>query len=265
MKKYVRSVCMCLKRALVSRRFAAAVLMTALLIALDLFPVFQSGIHTADGKTTYSYDLVELIGFSGFTMFLGFSLITAVLPYSGAFCEDAQNRFLIPFVKRGSPGVYAAGTVAACGISSFLCVFLAQALCLGIYGLFLPVVGENFVPGNYTYSLIQEEHYVLYLLVQTSLYALRGAFFGLMSLLASTFVRNKFVIYSVPFILYYFLMKFGYSVFDLPMTLNVRGIYFSFVFGEAYELRSLAYTLLITVLVGVCAGAAVARGFRRCV
>ena len=254
---------MSLRRAFCSSRFPVAVFLTTLLLILDLLPVFLSGITIKDGGMYSAYDLLELYELRGMTMFLGFSFITVVLPYAGVFCEDVQNGFLIPFVKRSSAGAYAAGSVLACGVSSFLCAFLGEVLCLGFYALFCPLIGENFQTGNFPYSLVQGGHYVAFLTAKAVLFGLRGVFFGIVVVFISTMVRNRYVVYAAPFILYYFLMKFAYSIFNVPSTLNIGGIYFVFAFGSEYELKSLAYAALVTILVGVAAATALSRKTRR--
>lgn len=228
LKDYIYSVKMSICRSFHGARFSVAVFLTALLLILDLLPAFLSSLRFVDGVLYNVYDLLGLYEIRGMTMFLGFSFITVVLPYGGVFCDDAQDGFLIPYVNRSSAGAYAAGTAAACGISSFLCASLGEVLCLGFYALFLPLTGENFQPGNFAYSLVQSGHYLSFLATKTILFGLRGAFFGLVVLFVSTMVRNRYVIYAVPFILYYFLMKFAYSIFNVPSELNIGGIYFVF-------------------------------------
>ena len=262
MKKYFFSIKMCIIRAVLSKRFLCSFLLVFILNVMDLLPIFLSGVKNIDGEIYYSYSVIDLSMLSGNTMFLGFSFIACVIPYSGMFCDDYESRFIIPFVKRSSGEGYGAGTSAACGFSSFLCVFLAQIACFGFFMLFIPFKGIH--DSHMDYSLMAEGKYILFMLARVLVFSLRGAFFALVSLALSAYVKNKYVIFSVPFIMYYFLMKFGYGVLNVPGYLNVLGIYFNFVFGPEYELFSLFYAFIITVITGIIAGGILSHKVRRC-
>ena len=252
---------MCLKRAIKSRWFLLAVVLTAVLFIMDLMPVFIGGIVKIDGETYYSYNIVSLMRLSGLTMMMGFSLVSTALPYSGAFSDDYETGTLISFMSRSTGMGYVAGTVTACGISAFLCTFIAQCICIGFYKIFIPISDGISISES---GLLMEGHFILFLLCLIILGSLRAAFFAIVALGLSTVVKNKYVIYSVPLILYFFLMKLGYGVFNVPGHLNVLGIYFNFVLGDDREILSLLYTLAFTLITGVIAGAVLLRKVRRC-
>lgn len=254
---------MCSKRAIWNRWFLVSVVLTAVLIIMDLMPSFVSGITEFEGETYYSYSLVSLMQLSGLTMMLGFSLVSSSLPYSGAFCDDYETGTLISFMSRSTGMGYSVGTVAACGISSFLCTFIAQLICLGAYKIFIPISSGDDAAGIQT-GLLAEGRFILYILCLMILSSLRAAFFAIVALALSTIVKNKYVVYSVPLILYFFLMKLGYGVLNVPGQLNVLGVYFGFTFGNDHEILSLLYTAVFTVLSGVIAGAVLLRKVRRC-
>lgn len=238
-----------------------SVMLTAVLFIMDLMPVFIGGITEIEGETYFAYDLVSLMKLSGSTMMLGFSLISSSLPYSGAFGDDYETGTLISFMSRSTGMGYAVGTVMACGISSFLCTFIAQFICIGFYKIFIPIWDGTSMSES---GLLMEGKFIIFLFCLVIRSSLRAAFFAIVALALSTVVKNKYVVYSIPLILYFFLMKLGYGVFNVPGYFNVLGVYFYFVFGDDHEILSLMYTLVFTVMSGVTAGVVMLRKVRRC-
>lgn len=257
------SIIRCVARAVLSKRFLLSLCLVSALFIMDLLPSFVSGINVYQGEVYYSYDLISLYMLNGSTMFLGFTFIVTIIPYAGAFCDDYNSGFLIPFMGRTTGMGYAVGTASACGVSAFLCTFLGQVICLLFYNIFIPLNNHS----QYTYSdysLVEAGRYILFLLCFIVLYSLRAAFFALVSLLVSTFVKNKYIIFSIPLIMYFLLMKFGYGVLNLPGYLNVLGIYFGFTFGEDNEVISVLYAMSFTVFTGIIAGSVLLRKVGRC-
>lgn len=258
--KLVYSVKQHTKRAFCSKRFWIAVFITAILTILDYLPIFLMGINTVNNVTYYAYDILNTILFSGQSIFLGVTFITAVLPYAGSYCEDESNHMIIPMIKRSTPAGYAAGVVIACALSSYFCVFFSQLLASCFFGIFVPF--DNGMPDE-QYLLFREGKKHLFYFLNISLYSLRGTFFGIFSLAISTVVKNRYVIYASPFILYYFLMRFGYTVLDIPSYLSIRGVYFGFVFGNEKELLSVAYSFAFTICIMCLAGKWISFWLRR--
>lgn len=263
MKKCFYSIFMCSKRAIINRWFLVAVVLTAVLFIMDLMPVFLSGITEFEGETYYSYSLVSLIQLSGMTMMLGFSFVSSSLPYSGAFCDDYETGTLISFMSRSTGMGYAVGTVTACGISSFLCTFISQCICLGFYKIFIPVSSGTEALDAQS-GLLSEGRFILFIFSMVTLWSLRAAFFAIVALALSTIAKNKYVVYSIPLILYFFFMKLGYGVLKVPGHLNVLGVYFGFALGDDREILSLLYSAAFTVIAEVIAGAVLLRKVRRC-
>lgn len=261
MRRCCYSIHMCLKRAIKNKWFLVSVVLATVLFIMDLMPFFLDSITEIEGETYYRYDIVSLMKLSGLTMMLGFSLVASSLPYSGAFCDDYETGTLISFMSRSTGMGYAVGTVTACGISSFLCTFIAQLICIGFYKIFIPI--WDGMPESES-GLLLDGQFILFLFCLAVRSSLRAAFFAIVALALSTVVKNKYVVYSVPLILYFFLMKLGYGVFNVPGYLNVLGVYFHYVFGDEHEILSLLYTLVFTITSGVIAGAVLLRKVRRC-
>lgn len=261
-QKLVYSIKQHTKRAFCGRRFWQAVFITAVLTILDYLPIFLMEIKTIDGITYYTSDILNTILFSGGSIFLGMTFITAVLPYSGSYCEDYSHNMIIPAVKRSTAAGYAIGIVIACALSSYICGMLSQILAACFFGIFVPM--DNGMPSSKEiYPLLQDGKNYLFYFLRISLYSLRGAFFGIFALSISVVVKNRYVIYASPFILYYFLMRFGYTVLDVPGYLNVRGVYFDFVFGNEKEILSVLYSLVFTVCMMCLASKWIAFWLRR--
>ncbi len=254
----------CLKRAIFSKRFIVATLLVAVFEILNIFPLFYDGIIQGEDGIRNSYNLVELIRFSGVTMFLGFAFSVSILPYSGAFCDDKETSVLQSIVSRSSSSKYTFATTVACGISSFLCVFIGEILYLCFYGLFVDVCSQNTLENLSSFPSIKNGHYYLFIAGIVILRSFRGAFFALMSLLVSSFVTNRLVILSIPHILYFFFITFAYKILHLPYYLNVFAVYFNHLFGDDKELESIMYTAGFTIAIGIVTGCILGRRVRRC-
>lgn len=248
------------KRIIISKRFFMATILLTVLLILDLLPTFVSGISEHEGKIYFSYDVLSLFMLHGFTFLMGFSLIAAVIPGGGIYCDDNNSRFIVPILQRINSLEYAVGVVAATFVGTFAGTFISYCLCLLFYRFFLPLSnGQN---GLGTYSLVAEEKNLMFVGALITVYALRGVFFALITLVLSTFIKNKYIVFSTPFLLFYFLMIFGYGILKMPTYLNVRGIYFGFVHGMEHEIRSVAYAFFVTVIVAVLATCVLNRRLR---
>ncbi len=238
------------KRALLSRRFLVAVLLIAFLRILDLFPAAWSG----------SYTVVSLYSLAGTTMMNLVAFPISILPYSACFCEDRQSNYLLLIRSRISTGSYCLHTVLVCALSSFLCVMLGESLSLLFFGTFLDLA-DSFDFSNTNLVSLANGHSLLYLMEFVCLRSLRGAFFALTSLAASAYTKNKFVIYSLPLLLYFFFMNAGYGL-GLPDSVNITMYNFP-LFGPSKELLSMAYTFMFTIFIGIFAGLLLKNRVRR--
>lgn len=253
----VRMLGTVLVRGMKSFTFAGAVLAVALLHILNVLPVYMEQVYTIDGVRYVQGDILQLFVFGEYTLFPLVALCVAVLPFGFLYCEDKNNNMMQMILQRCPAVKYSFVNMLASGIGSFITVFCGQILFVLAYAMTgLPLhsrsidsyVGENMGEGGY--SLVGDKKYLQLLLAFILLRSLCGAFFGILSTLLSAYVKNKLVITSMPVILYYFLMRFGYGQLQLPVYLNIRGIYWMFVFagqGGQKEWQSIAYTFVMTL------------------
>lgn len=244
-----------LKRAMWKRSFMFAVMGIALLELLYSFPDMVYGWMMTGGNLRQSENVVHLFQISGGnTLYNLLTITVCMIPFVSCFCEDKENKLLTGIVTRGSAGRYAASTMFTCGISSFLCMVAGELIYLAIVLVLYPVAdGYGYMD---TWSSLVDGHYYLYLAMRILQRGFRGAFFGMISLMISSFVSNRYVILSSPTIIYYVLL---YVTTDVALyfnnrivdTMRISAVYFTFQFGLDRELFSLFYTFLYTVATGV--------------
>ena len=125
-----------------------------------------------------------------------------------------------------------------------------------ILSLMLPLSAENNDIYQGSWQTLQQGRYWLFILYRLLLGGLQGAFFAIISFIASAFVRNKFLIYAMPSIVYYFFLYIFTDLYDLSKwngfrILSVANVYFTFQFGLDKELESLCFTMLYTVVLAI--------------
>lgn len=260
MKKTVSLIKSCIKRAVFNKRFPAAIILTAFFEILDVFPIFLSQISYVDNTWYFSGDVLSFFRCFGSTLFGLITFTTAAFPYACSYCEDIETGFFTNIINRSGYPAYTVASFTACGFSSFLCIFLADLLFSGFFSLFFPL---HSIYGIESYGSYFGKNYILLLFSFIILRSLRAAFFGIIVLLLSAFIQNRLVLLSLPFILFYFLMHIGYGTLSLPPYLNVRGIYFDFVFGDDKELQSLLYAFAFTITIGMISGILFVKKIRR--
>lgn len=247
-RKIIYSIKQHTRRAIFSKKFLIATLLTSIMIILDYLPNLLDGIYEIDGIIHNSTDIVNIVANGGLTIFFGMIFIAAVIPYSGVYCEDRNDNMVIPTIKRSDTTGYAVGIVIACTISTFLCAMLSQIISALFFSIFVPF--DNHMPSTIEcYSLVANDHKVLFFIAFICLKSLNCTFFGIFSLAISMIVKNRYVIYATPFIMYYFLMRFGYTVLNISGYLNVSGVYSWFVFGYSKEFLSVGYSFLYTICI----------------
>lgn len=247
-----------LKRAMFNIPFIITI------FAIGILELLDSVGNYSEGRTTFEIFLI-----SGLTMFSITTYAVSTLPYSRAYCEDAESGMMTNILNRSSSIKYTIALMIACGIASFIAVFCGEIVCILIYNIKCDFIDDITIATNSGYggapSLMNSGHYNIYILCEILLRAFRGSFFGMFALTMSAFIKNKFVIISTPVLLFYMLMRVGYGIFNLPIYLNIRGVYFCFVFGNEKEILSVLYTFAFTLCCGVICGLIMEHKVRRCI
>lgn len=243
-----------LKRAIWKRSFVFAVIGIAVLELLDSFPDMVYGWVMTGGNLRESENVVHLFMISGGnTLYNLLTITVSIIPFVSCFCEDKENKMLTGIVTRSSAGKYAASTMFTCGVSSFLCMLAGELIYLAIVLILYPVADSYGYTD--TWASLVEGHYYYYFMLRILQRGLRGAFFGMISLMISSFVSNRYVILSSPAIMYYVLLYITTDVSahfnnQILNTFRISAEYFTFQFGLDREGFSLFYTFVFTMVTG---------------
>jgi hypothetical protein len=126
----------------------------------------------------------------------------------------------------------------------------------------------SFYQSGGMWETLENLQFYQFILLRILLRGLRGAFFSLIAFLLSVFIQNKLFVFSVPLILYYFILYISsdlYEVYhiDIFKNLTLSGLYGTFQFGVDREWQSLGFTFLYTVSVGILCWLVFERKVRR--
>ena len=241
-------VCADLKRAIANRKFALLVIMVAVLECMDALPQLLIGAEIKGGRIILYQNVTDMIMNNGAsTLYHLLSCTVGVMVFAGS---------------------YSAVKVFTCVVSAFLCIVIGKLLYVCILSLMLPLSAENNDIYQGSWQTLQQGRHWLFILYRLLLGGLQGAFFAIISFIASAFVRNKFLIYAMPSIVYYFFLYIFTDLYDLSKwngfrILSVANVYFTFQFGLDKELESLCFTMLYTVVLAIAGWFVFDRKIRR--
>ena len=182
------------------------------------------------------------------------AMVVTAVPYVSSYCEDVEGHFLRYSIKRVGIRNYVMSKLLAVFCTSFLVVVAGSTLFLARQSIELPLAAansiavENFKPES-CFGWLLPEHTVLYMSVQLFL---DGLYCGAMSVLAlalSTFVRNSYGVFAIPFLLnYVFIYLFSRISADYPM------LYLERIYNSAagtytdHPVLLIAYAVFVTLL-----------------
>lgn len=151
-------------------------------------------------------------------------LLFAVIPGSGSFCSDWENRYWRYRVLRFGKKIYAFSKAIACFCSAGMLVFCGQWIFFLVLHLKWPMyyaaVDEGTMRGRIYYSLMSESGIWLFLLVQILIKATSAGFFAVLSLWISTKITNIFVVLASPIITYYLIDNLTIKL-GLPFYISI--------------------------------------------
>ncbi len=244
-----------LGRATKSKAFISSVIMIIVFRIMGFLPemltrmnIYQGHIYIG-GDTLLWYDI---LGISFFALII---MIVPVIPYSSSFCDDYKSNYLTQLLMNMGKGKYCTITVLSCAISSFLCVFIGDAILVIGLSCIMPLYDIN------NYTTMQA---VVLMLLKLIMLGLQGAFHGVVTMILSVFTLNKFIIYTSPIILYFFFMCIGENLLHIPQEINPSFIYKGFIFGEGAEIKSVLYALIYFLFVMFVAIRVLDKKIERC-
>lgn len=260
---FVKLLAADLKKQIWSRTFLMCVLGVALLEVLDTLPnCLQSSYRDGDGLLRFGTTVINLLETGGLTMFQLMVLSVCTLSAACCYCIDTESGILHEILVRSSCRTYTAAAMISCALTAFLCMVLGDAVMTAFYSGLLPVHREEAEAYQYSWPLLKDGHYAGYIAVVILQRGLRGAFFALAAFMLSGFVKNKFVIVSVPVLIFYFLQRFGYGYLGAAFDrVNVQMVYYFFLLKT--ETLSVLYALGYTIAAGILFGIVFYKGMRR--
>lgn len=252
-----------LTRWLTNPVFPAAVMVSAALILVDIFM----------GLSQHQFTFKDLLGAdSGFTAFSPIvstsrsefikyaTLCLCSLPAVGIYAEDFEGNAVYMRVQRLGGIRYALGRVLYTAVSSWLCAFLAEIVCVMVFriGFGLPFLeeGDDFGwMGHISVSLQQGKAWS-YLFFLAGICGLRACFYSLLAMAFTIFVPNRRAAFALPLLFWYFNEYMLWYVEWIPSWIQPASLYQEnpvlpeFLSNEwQFFLYLTGYTLLVAVFV----------------
>lgn len=145
--------------------------------------------------------------------------IFCAIPYTRGIQEDLENRFVYLLVSRGSMKYYIISKCIVICFSAIMTMILGTFCFVLICRLQLPWVAQD----DSTYKLLVlngglrvfllKKQFIIYYFLFALQYGMLTAFLSLLSALFSLWIKDKFLILTLPVICYYVLSFFLNSIF----------------------------------------------------
>lgn len=252
---YIRSVVRECKTALCSFRFLGTTLAFLALMLLDAVPTLFGSGFLQDGKWNFLMGVVDLnlITTNGATYLFWLRFCLYAVPCGCCFYEEYSNHAAKYRLVRGNVASYGLSKMTACVTVTSLSVIVSELL----YGLILLGAGVELVfSGDANanigfYGLLAEGKTVSFWLLLVGFKCFAAVFFSAMTLALSGFIRNRYLLISMPLATFFCLDSFTGLWFQngatQPDWINWRILFFSLFDGgirtekDAF-LRTAAYT-----------------------
>ena len=125
--------------------------------------------------------------------------ILCTIPFADSFVEDMQSRFLRSYLPLAGRNRYLVSKAAATAISGGFALCVSQLIVLLVCTALLPIRGVELTEASVTYKLF---FLALSLVVVSSLpWSLAGG-------IAGAALKNRYMSYAMPFIIFYVLSSF---------------------------------------------------------
>lgn len=270
MKKRIRT---CLRvsavelaRGITGLRFWLVTACFTVIMLLDTLPEFYAGkTLLPDGSYGFYNDILglDLIATAGGSYLFWLRFCLYVIPYGCCFYEEYSNGAAKYRFLRSADGSYGLSKLLSCilltGLSIWLSEFFYMLLML-LQGasLLLPVDGwYNSAYLYNTYQLVAGGHILGFWLLLSIFKCFAGIFFSTLTLVLSTFIRNKFILIAMPLTIFFSFDSLCGLLFGRtqPDWTNWRVLFFSMSTGEPMSevvavIRTMLYTLVTVVIFG---------------
>ena len=181
-------------------------------------------------------------------------LVITSFVYVASYCEDLEGGFLRYNVIRIGTFRYTVSKLVICFITSFLSMALGTFLFLALKSGDLPLVAKDSISvlnfkGLNCLGALLPDRILLFMGIQICLHGLYCASMGVLSLALSTFIKNSYGVYVLPFLLNYcFFYMFSELSAKYPM-LCIEVIYnSSSATYTDHPVVLIGYAILITAI-----------------
>lgn len=243
-----------LRHSLLQPRFLWCVFGTGLLAVLNVFPEFIRLVwKNADGTWMFGGTVLNYMQLMGCTLFYLVELTPCAMAASCSFCEDREENMLNFILTRSSTRKYTAAAFLTCGITAFLCMFFGWVLMTAFYGSMVPFHRDAEAYEGCGFTLLMNGSYGLFALLLIVKQSCKAAFFAMLSLLLSVYVKNRFAVVTLPVLMYYLLSGGVFYILGTTFNfMNVQVVYDSY--WLASEGMTTAYAAFFTVVSGILMG-----------
>ena len=234
-----------IKRAVISRQFAIAVILGLFLFNRNTLPeMFQYKLDD-----THPLDLLSTS--MAASTFSPFSPIFALLPFSSSFVEDYKVKFDKLISARIGVKKYIRNKIIAVAVSGAAVMGLIFSLSILVYILLAngPFLIEDYayMNGGAWYFLLQEKRVYLFYIVRISLAIVFGMVWAMAGLAFSVIYPNRYTALIAPFVLFQMAWTYmGNSIFN-PLYM-LRGDFIGVGKGHfVYLIQTLNILILSTL------------------
>lgn len=243
--------------------FPAAVAVSSVLILMDVFMgLSQVQINASDLlDPDQHFSAISVMISSCESGFIRFtSLCLCALPSVGIYAEDFEENAVYMRIQRLGRFRYALSRVLYTLVSSWLCAFLAEIVCILVFyisfGLPLIREGDSYGWMGTPSALLSQGRVGSYLFILAGICGLRAGFYALLALAFTIYIPNRRVAFALPLLGWYFFRNIFLKADWIPNYLQPNFLYredfspLEFMHTEwQYFLYLTGYTLLTGAVV----------------
>lgn len=259
MKNFRRTLFVDLKKAFMSPAIYIVILLLTAIHMTDILPLCtEEGVSICDA-------IYRKAGGAGALCLLGFCV--SILPFTLQYLKETDNNCIYNYINRSDIFAYSVSKIISVCVTTFIAVAASNIICLFIFLLMGMSVSNEFFRLNYqdAHDLIKNGNYIIFIVFIILIEAFRSVFFSIVSLCMSAFIKNKFLIVSLPVIFYFGVGSFLFFYVRVPDWLNLSVIYQPMTINAPNDINSFLLTLIVTLFMIAVFGAVFIARVRRCV
>ncbi len=188
------------------------------------------------------------------------ALTFAAIPYVGVICEELENGYIYLCILRGDLRAYVISRVLGIEISAIITILIGSFIFILSVKYRLPWVDTNSViyqtileQGCFQ-EILKNNQYVLYFLLYSFKIGLLTANISSVALFLSLFWSNKFFVFSIPFLFYYFQVYVLNASFANLSSINLMNLYNSYYRIGDNDISSFLAAIFVNVIFLVLCG-----------